>query len=95
MCNACGFPERPGAWTEAGAASLHDRLRARLVQGDIANRMLGPHGLSARDAGPVPGIMLSTRTGAAVLVPDLPTLWAEAARLLGAPVDPLDPRLCD
>ncbi|WP_435170143.1 hypothetical protein [Falsirhodobacter sp. 1013] len=94
MCNACGFPERPGAWTDAGAATPRDRMCARLMQGVVANRLLGLHGLTARDAGTVPGLVLATNTGAATLVADLPALWAEAERILGAPVDPLDPRLC-
>ena len=29
MCSACGYPAAPGHWTEAGAPTAHDRLRAK------------------------------------------------------------------
>jgi len=89
MCNACGFPARPGVWTEAGAETAMDRTRARLMQGAVINRLLRPHGLVASDGGTVPGIQLATLTGATVIVDDLPALWQEVERMLGRPLDPL------
>jgi hypothetical protein len=90
MCNACGFPARPGVWTEAGARTPADRLRLRLSQANALNRLLNPCGLSARDGGHVPGILLSTPAGSIRLVKDLPELWKAAEELLGRSIDPLD-----
>ena len=39
----------------------------------------------------VPGIQMGTMSGNQTIVPDLASLWAEAERMLGFPVDPLDP----
>ncbi|GHH02533.1 hypothetical protein [Pseudodonghicola xiamenensis] len=89
MCNACGFPARPGVWTEAGAETAMDKMRAQLMQGAVINRLLRPHGLVASDGGTVPGIQLSTMTGATTIVDDLPMLWEEVERQLGHPLDPL------
>ncbi|MBI1169809.1 hypothetical protein GC209_00260 [bacterium] len=92
MCNACGNPAVPGHWTEAGAASPGDRLRARYQRTALLNRLLRPYGLSVADGGAVPGYQLSTLSGAVTLVNDLGALWEEAERLIGRPVDPLDAR---
>jgi hypothetical protein len=40
----------------------------------------------------VPGIQLSTLSGAGVIVQNLAEVWAEAERLIGRPIDPLDTR---
>ena len=95
MCNACGNPALPGHWTEAGLDTPGDRLRARFRRARGLDRVLRPYGLAAHDGGAVPGIQLSTLSGAGVIVPDLEALWAEAARMLGAPIDPLDRRYLD
>jgi hypothetical protein len=91
MCNACGNPAVPGHWTDAGAATAGDRLRARFQRAALLNKVLRPYGLSAHDGGIVPGIQLSTLSGSTVIVPDLGFLWVEAERILGRPIDPLDP----
>lgn len=95
MCNACGNPAVPGHWTDAGSATPGDRLRARFHRAGVLNAILRPYGLSAHDGGVVPGIQLSTLSGAQVIVPDLNAVWTEAERLLGHPIDPLDPRYLD
>lgn len=95
MCNACGNPAVPGHWTDAGATTPGDRLRARFHRAGVLNAILRPYGLSAHDGGVVPGIQLSTLSGAHVIVPDLNAVWAEAARQIGRPIDPLDPRYLD
>lgn len=91
MCNACGNPAVPGHWTEAGAATPADRLRARFHRAGLLDKVLRPYGLTAYDGGVVPGIQLSTLSGNQSIVPDLSAVWAEAERLLGRPIDPLDP----
>ncbi len=91
MCNACGNPAVLGHWTEAGAATPGDRLRARFHRAGLLDKVLRPYGLTAHDGGVVPGIQLSTLSGNQSILPDLSAVWAEAERLLGRPVDPLDP----
>ena len=92
MCNACGNPAAPGHWTDAGAATPGDRLRARFHRAAVLNAILRPYGLSAHDGGVVPGIQLSTLFGAQVIVQNLAEVWTEAERLCGRPIDPLDLR---
>ncbi len=53
--------------------------------------MLRPYGLTAHDGGMVPGIQMDSLSGNQTIVPDLGALWAEAERLIGHPIDPLDP----
>ncbi|HLQ17344.1 MAG TPA: hypothetical protein VK146_00050 [Tabrizicola sp.] len=89
MCTACGIPAAPGPWTEAGAATAGDRFRARALQARHLDRILRPYGLTVADGGAVPGFQLARLTGEVVLVPDLSTLWSEAERMLGRPIDPL------
>lgn len=92
MCSACGFPSRPGHWTDAGALRPGSRLRLRFVRLAIINRLLAPYRLTAYDDGATPGLQLMAPGGERVLVADLEALWSEAARLAGTPVDPLSPR---
>ena len=92
MCSACGFPRAPGHWTEAGAATAPDRLRARLRRAQVLQSILPAYGLTAHDGLQVPGLQVSTRSGQHALVRDLDEVWATAERLTGKPVDPLDPR---
>ena len=91
MCSACGYPAAPGHWTEAGAANMGDRLRARFRRAQILQRVLSAYGLQAHDGGLVPGIQLSTRTGEQAIVRDLAEVWIAAERMSGRTVDPLDP----
>lgn len=92
MCASCGFPAAPGHWTEAGAASAPDRLRARFRRAEVLKSVLPAYGLTAHDGAQVPGIQVSTLSGSHALVRDLEEVWAAAEWLSGAPVDPLDPR---
>jgi hypothetical protein len=91
MCSACGYPAAPGHWTEAGAASIGDRLRARFRRAQILQRVLQPYGMKAHDGGLVPGIQLSTQTGEQTIVRDLTEVWLEAERMSGKTIDPLAP----
>jgi hypothetical protein len=92
VCALCGFPAAPGHWTEAGARTPGDRMRARLRRAAVLRRALRAHGLDARDGAPVPGVRLIVPGGAQVLAPDLAAFWRAAERALGAKLDPLDPR---
>ena len=93
MCSSCGFPSVPGHWTDAGAATPHDRLRTRFRREQILQAILPQFGLTAHDNISVPGIQLSTLSGSHIIVRDLAEVWKEAERLTGAAIDPLDPRL--
>lgn len=95
MCNACGNPAVPGHWTEAGADTPGDRLRARFHRAGLLNKVLRPYGMTAHDGGQVPGIQLGTLSGSTTIVSDLGALWTEAERVLGRPIDPLDPAFLD
>jgi hypothetical protein len=95
MCNACGNPAVPGHWTEAGADTPGDRLRARFHRAGLLNKVLRPYGMTAHDGGHVPGIQLGTLSGSTTIVSDLGALWTEAERVLGHPIDPLDPAFLD
>ncbi len=57
-----------------------------------ANRILRPIGLDLSDW-QGNAFLLATRTGKTELVDNLSHLWAAAERLLGRPIDPLDPAL--
>lgn len=89
MCSACGYPAAPGHWTEAGAATPHDRLRERFRRVQVLQKVLKGSGVTAHDGGVVPGIQVMSLSGAQTIVPDLETLWGEVERLSGRPVDPL------
>jgi hypothetical protein len=100
MCALCGVlggtehwadaHARPGAFTRNTGPLERRRERARRVA--HANRILTHFGLSLSDW-QGSAFMLSTRTGKTELVDNLGHLWAAAEKLLGRPVDPLDPTL--
>ena len=91
MCNACGYPAAPGHWTEAGAATPHDRLRERFRRVQVLQRVLKGTGVTAHDGGVIPGIQVMSLSGAQSIVPDLEAVWREVETLRGRPLDPLDP----
>lgn len=92
MCSACGFPARPGHWTDAGGGTPGDRLRLRFVRLAAVNRLLAPWGLKAHDDGVTPGLQLFAPGGQRALVADLAELWDVASRLAGEAIDPLSDR---
>ena len=92
MCSSCGFPAAPGHWTEAGAATPHDRLRARFRRAQVLQSVLPAFGLSASEDGQTPGIVLGDQAGSRVIVANLAELWVAAETLGRRPFDPLDPR---
>ncbi len=102
MCALCGVlggtehwadaHVRPGAFTRNTGPLDRRRERARRVT--HANCILGHFGLRLRDW-QGSAFMLSTKTGKSELVDNLAHLWATAEKLLGRPLDPLDPALLD
>jgi hypothetical protein len=48
--------------------------------------------LTVHDDGSGSGFILANRTGHQVMVNTLSELWEAAERIIGRPVDPLDPR---
>jgi hypothetical protein len=86
MCALCGVL-LSDHWAEQEGGRRGRALRVGLV-----NRILDHFGLHLDDwAGRV--YVLRDRKGHAAVVDNLGTLWAEAERLTGAPLDPLDPAL--
>ena len=73
-------------WAEAGGGR-----RARGFRVVLLNRVLDHYGLSRRLGGSV--YTLRDRKGRSAVVTDVGTLWAEAEKLAGRPLDPLDPGL--
>jgi hypothetical protein len=95
MCSSCGFPAAPGHWTDAGAVTAPDKLRARFRRAQVLQAILPPYGLSAHDGGLIPGIQIATRTGSDTIVANLTDVWVLAEKLTGRPIDPLDPRFVE
>jgi hypothetical protein len=86
MCGLCGVLLSEH-WAEQGEAR-----RARVLRAGLLSRVLAHFGLRLDDwAGRV--YVLRDRTGRTAVVTDLGSLWLEAERLLGRPLDPLDPEL--
>ena len=89
MCNACGYPARAGHWTDAGLATAQDRIRARFRRAAVLARVLRAYGLTAHDEGVTDGLVLSTLSGASVIVTDPAQLWPTIERLARRAFDPL------
>jgi hypothetical protein len=86
MCALCSVLVNEH-WAEQGGGR-----RARVFRVQLVNRVLCHFGLRLDDWGGRVYV-LRDRKGRAVVVDDLGALWAEAARLAGRPLDPLDPGL--
>jgi hypothetical protein len=86
MCALCGalLSEH---WAERDGGRRNRLLRVRLL-----NRVFGHFGLQVADwNGSV--YVLRDRKGRSAVVADLASLWQEAERLAGRPLDPLDAAL--
>ena len=86
MCALCGvLLEEHWAEGEGGR-------RGRTLRVAVLNRVLAHFGLRLEDwSGRT--YVLRDRKGRSVVVANLGALWVEAERLVGAPLDPLDPGL--
>jgi hypothetical protein len=99
MCSLCGTLYSTRHWAEApGAGGAVDArqafMRDRLRRVELLNRVLQPLALSVDDwVGTA--YVLRTRTGESVLCADLASLFVEAERLAGRPLDPLDGELLE
>jgi hypothetical protein len=86
MCGLCGVLMSEH-WAEEGGSRRSRALRVVLL-----NRVLAFYGLRLDDwSGSV--YVLRDQKGGSAIVPDLGSLWAEAERLAGRTLDPLDPGL--
>ncbi|MFD1910799.1 hypothetical protein [Halodurantibacterium flavum] len=90
MCTACGFPARPGIWTEAGLEGPGDRMRARFRRAQILREVLRGQGLTAHDDGQTAGVQIARLSGGAQIVGAVPEIWPAVEAMLGRPFDPLD-----
>lgn len=86
MCALCGVLLSEH-WAEQEGGT-----RGRVFRVQLVNQVLQHFGLSLDDwAGSV--YTLRDRKGRSQIVSDLGSLWVEAERMVGRPLDPLDPEL--
>ena len=76
-------------WAEDGGGR-----RARVFRVALLNRVLAHFGLRLTDWSGRTYVLRDAK-GRAAVVSDLGSLWAEAERLAGRPLDPLDPALVE
>jgi hypothetical protein len=88
MCPLCGalLTEH---WSDADGAGAR---RGRMLRTHMVRRVLQGFGVTLSDWGGT-AYVLHDGKGRAEVVHDLTTLWGEAERLAGRPLDPLDPAL--
>jgi hypothetical protein len=86
MCALCGVLMK-SHWAERGTGRRERVFRVRLL-----NRVLAHFGLALDDWGGSVYV-LRDRKGQAIVVEDIGMLWTAAERMLGRPLDPLDPGL--
>jgi len=88
MCPLCGalLTEHWSDPEDGGAR------RGRVLRMRIVRRVLAGFGVTLSDWGGT-AYVLHDGKGRAEVVHDLTTLWTEAERLAGRPLDPLDPAL--
>jgi hypothetical protein len=86
MCSLCSVLLSEH-WAEQGGVR-----RSQLLRLVVLNRVLEHFGLRL-DAWAGRDYVLRDRVGRTAVVSDIGSLWAEAERLAGRPLDPLDPAL--
>jgi hypothetical protein len=70
----------------------HSRIRERHIRIRQSNKILAVYGLKLSDWTGSKYI-LTDKKGRTEIVQDLGALWIDVEKLLGKPIDPLDPRL--
>ena len=88
MCPLCGalLAEH---WSDPGGGGAR---RGRVLRTRMVRHVLAGFGVTLSDWGGT-AYVLHDGKGRAEVVHDLTTLWSEAERLAGRPLDPLDPAL--
>ena len=100
MCSLCGILGGKAHWTDssatpdvfAGRAQSHTARRERLDRAGLVNQILRHYRLTLKDWAGTQYVLRGS-TGKTALVENLSQMWAEAERLTGRPLDPLDPEL--
>ena len=100
MCGLCGMLGGKAHWTDpsgtpelfAGRTVTHTARRDRLDRVGLVNKVLSHYKLSLKDWSGSQYI-LRTSTGKTALVDNLSQMWAEAEKMTGHEMDPLDPHL--
>lgn len=93
MCGLCGMFGVAEHWTDQAGAVAPRRAADRQHRVRVANAVLGLHGLRCADW--QGRLTVTSPTGRSVVVDHVGALWPAAERLLGRPIDPLDPALLD
>lgn len=93
MCGLCGLLGEDIHWSDPLGDSL-PRRRERLRRISAINRVLAPFRLTVSDF-QGSAYLLHGATGRQELASGLDELWAQAAAILGRPVDPLDTRVLE
>ncbi len=86
MCALCGVLLSEH-WAEQDGGR-----RARVFRVALLNRILDHYGLALDDWG-ARVYVLRDRKGRSAVVDNLGAIWSEAEKLIGRPLDPLDPDL--
>lgn len=100
MCGLCGILGGKGHWTEsqaapdafAGRSDSHTARRERIDRTGLVNQVLQHYRLNLKDWSGS-SYVLKGGTGKTVLVDNLSQMWAEAERMTGRDLDPLDESL--
>lgn len=97
MCSLCGILGGKAHWTDSAAtpevfadrAATHTPRRERFDRAGIVNKILSHYRLTLKDwAGSQ--YVLRSATGKSVIVDNLSQMWAEAEKMTGGELDPLD-----
>ena len=94
MCGLCGSLGGEEHWSTRteGFGAAQTRRAERLARVRVANAVLGAFALRLDDW-QGSAFVLSGATGRREIVDQLPQVWEAAGRMLGRPIDPLDPGL--
>jgi hypothetical protein len=92
MCALCGALGGEEHWSTRRETSGQTRRAERLARVRAANVVLGAFAMRLDDW-QGSALVLSGATGRREIVDTLPQVWEMAGRMLGQPIDPLDPAL--